>query len=61
MVMIVNWVIRIVGESTKTVGANVGRESSGNKMPTLDEYRTSLTKLEEEVDTMTLFHTFHSL
>ena len=42
-------VIRMVGESTEAVGAGVGGGSSGNKMPTLEEYGTNLTKLAEEV------------
>lgn len=42
-------VIRMVGESTESVGAGVGGGSSGNKMPTLEEYGTNLTKLAEEV------------
>ncbi|PSR96797.1 ATP-dependent Clp protease ATP-binding subunit ClpA CD4B like [Actinidia chinensis var. chinensis] len=41
-------VIRMVGESTEAVGAGVGVGSSGNKMPTLEEYGTNLTKLAEE-------------
>ncbi|KAF5192515.1 Atp-dependent clp protease atp-binding subunit, partial [Thalictrum thalictroides] len=41
-------VIRMVGESTDAVGAGVGGGSSGNKMPTLEEYGTNLTKLAEE-------------
>ncbi|KAF3774016.1 ATP-dependent Clp protease ATP-binding subunit ClpA-like protein [Nymphaea thermarum] len=41
-------VIRMVGESTEAVGASVGGGSSGNKMPTLEEYGTNLTKLAEE-------------
>ncbi|KAL6972971.1 ATP-dependent Clp protease ATP-binding subunit ClpA cd4b, chloroplastic [Sarracenia purpurea var. burkii] len=42
-------VIRMVGESTEAVGATgVGGGSSGNKMPTLEEYGTNLTKLAEE-------------
>ncbi|KAJ4963441.1 hypothetical protein NE237_023380 [Protea cynaroides] len=41
-------VIRMVGESTEAVGAGVGGESSGNKMPTLEEYGTNLTKMAEE-------------
>lgn len=40
----------MVGESTEAVGAGVGGGSSGNKMPTLEEYGTNLTKLAEEVD-----------
>ena len=44
-------VIRMVGESQETVGAGVGGGSSGaNKMPTLEEYGTNLTKQAEEVD-----------
>jgi len=39
----------MVGESTEAVGAGVGGGSSGNKMPTLEEYGTNLTKLAEEV------------
>ena len=42
-------VIRMVGENTDAVGAGVGGGSSGNKMPTLEEYGTNLTKLAEEV------------
>lgn len=39
----------MVGESADAVGAGVGGGSSGNKMPTLEEYGTNLTKLAEEV------------
>ena len=39
----------MVGESAEAVGAGVGGGSSGNKMPTLEEYGTNLTKLAEEV------------
>ena len=39
----------MVGESTEAVGAGVGGGTSGNKMPTLEEYGTNLTKLAEEV------------
>lgn len=39
----------MVGESTETVGAGVGGGSSGQKLPTLEEYGTNLTKLAEEV------------
>lgn len=42
-------VIRMIGETTEAVGAGVGGGSSGNKMPTLEEYGTNLTKLAEEV------------
>ena len=42
-------VIRMVGESADSVTATVGSGSSGNKMPTLEEYGTNLTKLAEEV------------
>ncbi|CAM6051898.1 unnamed protein product [Sphagnum compactum] len=41
-------VIRMVGESTESVGAGVGGGSNSNKMPTLEEYGTNLTKLAEE-------------
>ncbi|KAK3136388.1 hypothetical protein QOZ80_5BG0433260 [Eleusine coracana subsp. coracana] len=41
-------VIRMIGETTEAVGAGVGGGSSGNKMPTLEEYGTNLTKLAEE-------------
>ncbi|KAK3141407.1 hypothetical protein QOZ80_4BG0333490 [Eleusine coracana subsp. coracana] len=41
-------VIRMVGESTEAVGAGVGGGSTGQKMPTLEEYGTNLTKLAEE-------------
>lgn len=47
-------VIRMVGESTESVGAGVGGGSSSNKMPTLEEYGTNLTKLAEEVWCLTL-------
>ncbi|CAM8915985.1 unnamed protein product [Rhodiola kirilowii] len=40
-------VIRMVGETTDPVPASVGA-SGGNKMPTLEEYGTNLTKLAEE-------------
>ncbi|KAJ1694060.1 hypothetical protein LUZ63_010758 [Rhynchospora breviuscula] len=43
-----NQVTRMVWESTEAVGAGVGGGSSGQKMPTLEEYRTNLTKLAEE-------------
>ncbi|XP_020204313.1 chaperone protein ClpC, chloroplastic-like [Cajanus cajan] len=38
----------MVGESADSVTATVGSGSSGNKMPTLEEYGTNLTKLAEE-------------
>eukprot|EP00252_Welwitschia_mirabilis_P000852 TRINITY_DN1082_c0_g1_i1.p1 TRINITY_DN1082_c0_g1~~TRINITY_DN1082_c0_g1_i1.p1 ORF type:complete len:931 (+),score=217.63 TRINITY_DN1082_c0_g1_i1:303-3095(+) len=41
-------VIRMISESSETVGAGVGGGTSGNKMPTLEEYGTDLTKLAEE-------------
>ncbi|KAH0773325.1 hypothetical protein KY290_010462 [Solanum tuberosum] len=41
-------VIRMVGESNEAVGASVGGGTSGQKMPTLEEYGTNLTKLAEE-------------
>ncbi|KAH9329286.1 hypothetical protein KI387_001394 [Taxus chinensis] len=41
-------VIRMVGESTESVGAGVGGGSSSNKMPTLEEYGTNLTQRAEE-------------
>ncbi|XP_027364575.1 chaperone protein ClpC, chloroplastic-like [Abrus precatorius] len=41
-------VIRMVGEGADSVGATVGPGSSSNKMPTLEEYGTNLTKLAEE-------------
>lgn len=44
----------MVGESTEAVGAGVGGGSSNNKMPTLEEFGTNLTKLAEEVS----FHQF---
>eukprot|EP00850_Spirogloea_muscicola_P024886 SM001693S02572 [mRNA] locus=s1693:302:1988:+ [translate_table: standard] len=47
-------VIRMVGESTEAVGAGVGGGSSSNKMPTLEEYGTNLTKLAEELDLCSL-------
>ncbi|GFZ08030.1 CLPC homologue 1 [Actinidia rufa] len=40
--------IRTQAKSTEAVGAGVGAGSSGNKMPTLEEYGTNLTKLAEE-------------
>ncbi|KAJ4962612.1 hypothetical protein NE237_022551 [Protea cynaroides] len=40
--------IHMVGESAEAVGAGVGGGSSGNKMPTLAEYGTNLTKMAEE-------------
>jgi hypothetical protein len=43
-------VIRMVGESQEAVGAGVGGGSGGsNKMPTLEEYGTNLTRQAEEV------------
>lgn len=39
----------MVGENTEAVGAGVGGGTTGNKMPTLEEYGTNLTKLAEEV------------
>ncbi|KAK4354396.1 hypothetical protein RND71_026590 [Anisodus tanguticus] len=42
------FVIRMVGESNEAVGASVGGGTSGQKMPTLEEYGTNLTKLAEE-------------
>ena len=39
----------MVGESAEAVGAGVGGGTNGNKMPTLEEYGTNLTKLAEEV------------
>jgi len=41
-------IIRMVGESSESVGAGFGGGSSGNKMPTLEEYGTNLTKLAQE-------------
>ncbi|WMV57765.1 hypothetical protein MTR67_051150 [Solanum verrucosum] len=38
----------MVGESNEAVGASVGGGTSGQKMPTLEEYGTNLTKLAEE-------------
>jgi hypothetical protein len=39
----------MVGESQEAVGAGVGSASSGqNKMPTLEEYGTNLTRQAEE-------------
>lgn len=53
-------VIRMVGESTEAVGVGAGQGTSGNKMPTLEEYGTNLTKLAEEVncDTFFVFYLF---
>ncbi|XLU27930.1 hypothetical protein S245_063996, partial [Arachis hypogaea] len=45
---ILTQVIRMVGESADNVGATGGSGSSSNKMPTLEEYGTNLTKLAEE-------------
>lgn len=45
----------MVGESTESVGAGVGGGSSNNKMPTLEEYGTNLTKLAEEVGVSIVF------
>ncbi len=48
--LFVRQVIRMVGESQEAVGAGVGGGSSGtNKMPTLEEYGTNLTRQAEEV------------
>ncbi|XP_061989047.1 chaperone protein ClpC, chloroplastic-like isoform X2 [Rosa rugosa] len=41
-------VIRMVGESTEAAGVGARQGTSGNKMPTLEEYGTNLTKLAEE-------------
>ncbi len=42
-------VIRMVGESQEAVGAGVGGSSGGtNKMPTLEEYGTNMTRQAEE-------------
>ncbi|KAK6912913.1 Clp, repeat (R) domain [Dillenia turbinata] len=41
-------VIRMVGESTEAVSAGVEGGTSSNKMPTLEEYGTNLTKLADE-------------
>jgi len=51
LIVFTGWVqvIRMVGESADSVTATVGSGSSGNKMPTLEEYGTNLTKLAEEV------------
>ncbi|GMH15215.1 hypothetical protein Nepgr_017056 [Nepenthes gracilis] len=38
----------MVGENTEAAGAGVGGGNTGNKMPTLEEYGTNLTKLAEE-------------
>ncbi|PWA86554.1 auxin transport protein (BIG) [Artemisia annua] len=38
----------MVGESAEAVGTGVSSGTSGNKMPTLEEYGTNLTKLTEE-------------
>ena len=39
----------MVGESAEAVAAGLGGGSSSNKMPTLEEYGTNLTKMAEEV------------
>uniref|UniRef100_A0A7I4E7J3 Clp R domain-containing protein n=1 Tax=Physcomitrium patens TaxID=3218 RepID=A0A7I4E7J3_PHYPA len=41
-------VIRMVGENNEAVGVGGGSGSGSNKMPTLEEYGTNLTKLAEE-------------
>nr|AIM41271.1 chloroplast ATP-dependent Clp protease chaperone protein [Nicotiana benthamiana] len=41
-------VIRMVGESNEAVAASVGGGSSGQKMPTLEEYGTNLTKFQKQ-------------
>eukprot|EP00252_Welwitschia_mirabilis_P009631 TRINITY_DN2229_c0_g1_i3.p1 TRINITY_DN2229_c0_g1~~TRINITY_DN2229_c0_g1_i3.p1 ORF type:complete len:474 (-),score=107.53 TRINITY_DN2229_c0_g1_i3:150-1571(-) len=41
-------VIRMIGESTETVGAGVGGGTGTAKMPTLEEYGTNLTRMAEE-------------
>ena len=45
----------MIGETTEAVGAGVGGGSSGNKMSTLEEYGTNLTKLAEEVIFLTYY------
>ena len=45
----------MVGESTEAVGVGAGQGTSGNKMPTLEEYGTNLTKLVEEVSWDTFY------
>ncbi|KAF8400039.1 hypothetical protein HHK36_015913 [Tetracentron sinense] len=47
-ITIILFVIRMVGESCEVVAAGVEGGSSGNRMPTLEEYGTNLTKLAEE-------------
>ena len=39
----------MVGESTESIPTPVGPGGGSNKMPTLEEYGTNLTKLAEEV------------
>lgn len=46
----------MVGESNEAVGASVGGGTSGQKMPTLEEYGTNLTKLAEEVHRKIFYH-----
>jgi len=50
----------MVGENTEAVGAGVGGGTSSNKMPTLEEYGTNLTKLAEEVCVKDLLLLFKS-
>lgn len=48
----------MVGENVEA-GATVGGGSSGNKLPTLEEYGTNLTKLAEEVFLIICLSTFN--
>lgn len=48
----------MVGENTEAVGAGVGGGTTGNKMPTLEEYGTNLTKLAEEVGLKLFFYRY---
>lgn len=55
----------MVGESTENIPATVGPGGGSNKMPTLEEYGTNLTKLAEEVSelsiSLTLLHILEGL
>lgn len=45
----------MVDESAEGVTTNVGSGNSNNKMPSFEEYGTNLTKLIEEVVTVSYF------
>jgi ATP-dependent Clp protease ATP-binding subunit ClpC len=48
----------MVGENPEATVTHGGGGSNGNKMPTLEEYGTNLTKLAEEVVHITLSSPF---